>query len=227
MFVIPCKFNPDNPIIFECVESIRKYHPDHKIIVVDSNSDDLSYFDKLETEYPDIYLYEARNNHYATNGHYLGYKYFDPVFDFYYMIHDSLILKNRIDHVEDWPLTTVRYFNSPPTPMGWDASGDDLYDWAWPQVMNHMNFSIPPTYKGVFGPMFFCQRHVMEELEKLGLFEILPKDKYQMCAMERIVGIALQRLGYDPAEHSLQGEMVDFFGSYDETYVKKVHLTRW
>ena len=47
MFVIPCKFNPNYPFIINLVEDIRNYHPSEKIVVVDSDSEDKSYFDEL------------------------------------------------------------------------------------------------------------------------------------------------------------------------------------
>ena len=34
-FVIPCKYSREVPIIFNCLKSIRKYHQDAEIIIVD------------------------------------------------------------------------------------------------------------------------------------------------------------------------------------------------
>jgi len=48
MFVIPCKYNPKFPFVIDLVKSIRKFHPTEKIVIVDSDSDDKSYFSALE-----------------------------------------------------------------------------------------------------------------------------------------------------------------------------------
>ena len=46
MFVIPCKYTSKSPII-ECVKSIRRHYPNDLIVVVDSDSDDKSYFEEV------------------------------------------------------------------------------------------------------------------------------------------------------------------------------------
>jgi glycosyltransferase involved in cell wall biosynthesis len=55
MFVIACKYNPKFPFIIHLVESIRKFHPTEKIVVVDSDSDDKSYFSQIEKSLELIY----------------------------------------------------------------------------------------------------------------------------------------------------------------------------
>ena len=45
--LIPCKYSDKSPIV-QCVASIRKHYPDDLIAVVDSDSDDKSYFESLE-----------------------------------------------------------------------------------------------------------------------------------------------------------------------------------
>ena len=43
-------YNPNNPIIIDCIKSIRKFHPSSDIIVIDSNSKDKSYFKEIEKQ---------------------------------------------------------------------------------------------------------------------------------------------------------------------------------
>lgn len=222
MFVIPCKYSEQNPIIFECVSRIKQHQPEERILIVDSASEDKGYFDRLEG----VEIADIDNVNYGTN----AFKYAVdnyPEEQFFYCIYDSLLLHNSLEHLKMSPLTVVRHFCSPPTGIGWDADGTSLSVWANRQMYIHMGFTLPESYVGVMGPMFMCNRHVMEDLDQIGFFSILPTNKYELCAMERILGCALTRLGYKIEENSLQGEMFDFFGQYDNTYVEKVHVARW
>ena len=49
IFVIACYYDGSNNSIFECVKSIQKYYKSAKIVVIDSNSPDKTYFQKLKT----------------------------------------------------------------------------------------------------------------------------------------------------------------------------------
>jgi len=222
MFVIPCKYSEQNPIIFECVSRIKQYQPEERILIVDSASEDKSYFNCLE----DVEIADINNVNYGTN----AFKYaLDnyPEEQFFYCIYDSLLLHNSLEHLKLNPLTVIRHFCSPPTGIGWNADGTSLSVWANRQMHVHMGIGLPDTYTGVMGPMLMCDRSVLENLSDLGFFSILPTNKYELCAMERILGCALYHLGCKIEENSLQGEMVDFFGQYDNTYVEKVNMARW
>lgn len=221
MFIIPCKFDKNNPIIFECVEKIRQTHPHERIVVVDSDSDDKGYFKDLGG----VTIYSIDNRNYATNAYYSVWKDY-PDEGYYFCIQDSLLVNQSLSHLKDQTLVTVRHFNCPPTPIGWDANGHDLSGWASEQMDMHMRMKLPDSYTGVFGPMWFCKGEVLAALNEIGLFKIKPENKYQLCAIERIVGVAMTACGFNPA-NSLQGEMLDFYGDYDSSLVRKVHLARW
>lgn len=221
MFIIPCKFDKNNPIIFECVQKIKETNPKERIIVVDSASEDKSYFKDLLG----VTIYATENRNYALNAYYQVWKDY-PDEDFYFCIQDSLLVNDNLAHLKDQTLVTVRHFNCPPTPIGWDADGNDLSEWANGKMGTHMGMSLPDIYVGVFGPMWFCKPEVMKALDQIGLFKILPENKYELCAMERIAGVAMMACGFDPS-NSLQGEMIDFYGDYDSSLVRKVHLARW
>lgn len=223
MFIIPCKFDPERPIIFECVERIQKFHPGEEIVVVDSDSNDKTYLERLEKDFS-VNVIDACNRNYATAGYFIGFSAFDN-HNFYYMIHDSLLLNRNINHVEYDDFTTVRHFFTPDTGWGWDQDGIILSEWSDTQMRQHMGMPVWNRFTGILGPMFMAKNDVVKSLVKSGFFNILPETKYHLCAMERIAGIALEHCGYDPS-NSLQGEMWDFFGNYDETFVEKVFQLR-
>jgi hypothetical protein len=206
MFIIPVKFDPERPVIYECIKRIKTYHPFDKIVIVDSASEDKSYFENIP---PDVEIMDVNNTSYGVNAyHRAWYSYRHE--DFYYCIYDSLFLNRSLKPFERFPLTTIRHFDTPPTGVGWDEKGEDLSIWITQQMHKHMRL---------------CDAQVMHDLDAVGLFDILPENKYQLCAMERIVGIAMQAQGYDPS-NSIQGEMFGFFDEYNETYVQKVHMAR-
>ena len=47
MFVISCKYSQKNNFIFNLVKDIRRFHETEEIVVVDSSSEDKSYFDEI------------------------------------------------------------------------------------------------------------------------------------------------------------------------------------
>ena len=67
MFVIPCKYNSNFPFVIELVESIRKFHPNEKIVVIDSDSNDKTYFSIL-SEY-DVIIEDAKNSNWMIGAY--------------------------------------------------------------------------------------------------------------------------------------------------------------
>jgi len=226
MFIIPCRYDPQRPIIFECIDRIQKYHPDEMILVVDSASEEKLYFEALINM--GVFVVDAENINYGVNAYSIGFDMF-PSEDWYYCIYDSLLLNAPLDKFKDAPFTAMRHFNTPPTGWGWDGGGISLHEWAQRElepIAMCLGKQFPESFTGILGPMWMCSNEVMHDLDFSAVFDILPQDKYQLCAMERIMGIVLQWLGYDPS-NSIQGEMFGFFDEYDETYIQKVHMARW
>jgi hypothetical protein len=225
MFIIPCKFDTEKPYIFECVAAIKEFHPDDKIVVVDSDSSDISYYYDIASD--NTVVYDAHNVNYGTNAYSIGFES-RPDENYYYCIYDSLILQDNISYLEEYAVTAFRYFKTPHTGWGFDEKGENLALWAMANMMDKTH--IPTTkmnkFHGVFGPMFVASNKVMRELSGVGIFEIKPENKWQLCAMERIYGIALEYLGYDFWTHAPQGEMWDFFGGFPEDKVKKINAAR-
>jgi hypothetical protein len=214
-FVVPCKFDPANPVVFGCVESIRQHHPDATIVVVDAASDDRSYLADLDADL----IGDFGNDRFTLAAYRWAYDQLPDETSFG-LIHDSMTINSPVPDPD--PLLLVRYFRTPPQGWGWDRNGVPLDDWA----RSVAPFPIPTEFIGVFGPIVFCQRQVITDLIDVGLFDIPVLDKWQMCGMERVFGIALQLAGYDPTV-ALQGEMGGFFDRYDESVVTKCHPGRY
>lgn len=220
-FIVPVKYSVEKDYIHQCVAAIKYCHPGEKIVIVDSASEDKSYFNT----HRDTIVLDVENKNFGTNAFKVAHDLF-PDEDYYYCIYDSLILQSNLQTLVSEGVTAFRYFRSPPTGWGWDDKGVELSVWAQEQMFTHTGYSIPDEFRGMMGPMFIASNDAMSKIDESGLFNIYPEDKYQLCAMERIYGIVLQFLGYDFWTNAPQGEMTDFYGQYPEDKVVKLNAAR-
>jgi hypothetical protein len=222
MFIIPCKFDKKNPIIFDCVNAIVNFHPNEKIVVVDSHSSDRGYKNDLHSN---AIFYDVKNKHYALEAYRIGFEN-NKDENFFYCIHDSLVLQTNISFVEEKDLTTIRWWSCPPEPTDFDnENGVYMSGWADEQMKAHLGYGFPEEHRGLFGPMFLCSNKVMNDVYHSGIFNILPNRKIESCTTERILAIVLTNLGYD-VTNAIQGSMRKLTDEYDETFVKKYHYFR-
>ena len=203
LWVVPCHYDP---IVHDCVGSIRTHFPDDEILLVDSDSDDPSYVDNLYVDHV-----EHGNRHYATGAWERALSYGA---DDFALVHDSVIVHDRWEPDEFQPL---RWFAT--HGMSGEMTG----------FVNHharrMFGTVPVDWWGIFGPVLWCSRRVLEAFADLGFFEARPTSKEQASGMERLAGMTAQHLGYD-LTNALQGQMHDFYGAYDESFVAKRHRDR-
>ena len=204
LWVIPCRYDP---IVWDCVASIRRHFPDDEILLVDSNSPDRSYLDLIDVDHV-----ETGNDrrHVGTWKRALGYDA-----DRFALIHDSLIVHA---HWEPGDFQVVRWFHESGPPTDQRSFIDAELD--------SIGHELPDSYAGIFGPMLFCTRDVLEDFAATGLLDAQPADVIEAAAMERLTGIVAADLGYDVCADSLQGQMGDFFGRYTHAHVEKIHMAR-
>ena len=108
MFVIPCKYNNNYPFIIGLVKDIRFYHPKDKIVIVDSDSNDKSYFDEVKKY--DVIIEDSQNINWMIGAYWYVYKKY-PNEEFYFFMHDSMKVKDNLDYLKEKDLTTIMYFN--------------------------------------------------------------------------------------------------------------------
>lgn len=82
-----------NTYWIECYESLRKYYPDNKIIIIDDNSN-YEFITKIVLENTIVI-----DSEYKGRGELLPYIYYlrDPCFDTAVIIHDSVFVKERVE----------------------------------------------------------------------------------------------------------------------------------
>lgn len=220
MIVFPCH-HTGGDLIDRAVKAARYYMADEPILVVDSDSPDRSYMTRLPGG---VHVADVANRHFAT-GAYLWARAFEPA-DFYYLLHDSLIIRGDLTDLRERAVTAVRWFPVPGTGWGYDADGTPLERWAH-QKWAYGLYGGPwlAEFKGLFGPMVAISGTVFDQLDRW-VGAVKAETKHQECGLERLWGMALTGLGHDLADNALQGEMGDFFGDYPTDRVEKVHAGR-
>ena len=109
VFVISCYFDGSNDAIFNSTNSILDLYDNPKIVVVDSDSPDKSYFNKIQSS--NIAILDVKNKNYDTGAYWIAFNKFND-FDNYYFLQDSTIIKENLSSFENNDLTTFRYFLS-------------------------------------------------------------------------------------------------------------------
>jgi len=233
LFSITCRFDPENPVVLPCVQSIREHHPDSPIHVVDSASEDKSYYEQVEKFGAKV---EDIGNQSLTTGNiwHTYEKY--PDYDFYYFLHDSMLIKDGILDLMETDVTALRYFRSW-NGLGWTPqehpSGDNGFvfsetlNWANSQLLSKTTYrpEMGMRFAALFGPMIMCKRSVLDKLKAAGFDKVRPTTKRQSEAMERVWGMVLNLEGYDLSKLSLQGYCYD--PGYRENYrLEKIFLGR-
>lgn len=221
MFVVACRNEAEQPIVYECITAIQTHHPDAKILIVDSDSPDKSYFDWATERGCNVA--DIKNHGYAHGAFRFGIRAY-PNEPFYNLIFDSVIVTTNLDYLQDRPFTAIRHWSQNDHDWGWDSHGEHLSVWGNRQL-RRMGIEYPSAYHGILGPCMFVSAHVVDELENIGYWDTIIADAYEHCGLERVAGIVLDRLDYSVTE-SLQGVHYSHFSHYDESAVRKIDMAR-
>ena len=213
IFGIPCRYSNDKSYIFDCVSSLRKYHPDVDILVIDSCSNDTSYLDRLYNEFG-VIRDDYRNPNYIDGVIWHTYKNYNR--KKYCFIHDNLIINRNIMVDIEPDLTVYSYFRSCFKPnanvsapiIGLEDSIESL-EWLYDNLQKiHLN-SVE-IFDGIFGPMFNVDKNILDKIYAMGWSDVfLPKNKPQAGQMERIWGMVMTYLGFDIKTNCLIGDYQD------------------
>lgn len=245
-FVITAYSTKDNRCVIDCVQSLRKYHKNIKIIVVDSKSPDKTYFDIIK-EF-NVEICDINNMHRETGAIWYVFENYENI-DYYYFLQDSLICLENADHLVKKEFSCLRYFPSwdgkkfKGTPgnlytrCGWaDAdvpieknglgfkylseNGLDDRNWLSYQLKkNSPEVKIPLEWNSIFGPVFFCTREILQKIHDTGFNKILPSNKFESCIMERAWGIIFEYFGINVYNNAVQKYYLH--PDYNEDYLFK------
>jgi len=197
MFVIACKFNHRFPFIFELIDGIRVFHPDEKIVVVDSDSDDKSYLGILREKHG-VITEDIANKNWMIGAYWYVYKKC-PDEDFYYFMHDSMKVKANLDYLREKDLTLLMTFER----------GIGGYN-GWSEAINNeTDYDYTENGHGCYGPIFFCKNKVMKKMLDMGADKFMPVTKQDSHYGERAYGVFLEAQGYDLLKCSLYGDVLE------------------
>lgn len=205
MFVIPCKYNKEYPAIQQIVEDIRKFHPDETICVVDSNSDDKSYFEDLK-KFKNIIIEDISNKHWMIGAYWYVYKKY-PNEDFYYFLHDSMRIKDNLDYLKEKDVTIFLYFS---------RSIKKSFDGFSDKINNETKYHYKYGGLGILGPVFFCKNKVMLKMLEMNADKILPNTKEEAEHCEGCYGFFLEEQGYNMKECSMFGDVFDINNHFSD-----------
>jgi hypothetical protein len=189
------------------VQAIRAHHPDVKILIVDSDSADKSYFDLL-TPY-NVIIADIANQNYESGAFWYAVENYKE--DWYVLLQDSMILNKSIANVIASPteFTCFMYFTE-------DSHNNytHLNTSEWIGGINRMLGTLTPisteqntTYTGVFGPNFIIKSTLVDKLLANNLDKTLrPTNKYEHQMSERVWGLAVSQHEIDLTKSSILGD---------------------
>jgi hypothetical protein len=162
---------------------------------VDSNSDNKEYFKELEKY--DVIIEDVNNTHWMVGAYWHVYKKYMEE-DFYYFMHDSMIVKGNLDYLKEKDLTTLMYFER--------KNVGGFNDWG-KRITEESKYKYNYDGYGCYGPIFFCKNKVMARMLEMGADKFLPSNKVETGPCEGCYGFFLEEQGYDLKKCSLYGNV--------------------
>jgi hypothetical protein len=170
-----------------CIECIRKFYPENKILIIDDNSD--TNFLTNETHYNTIVI----QSEYPKRGELLPYYYYlkNKLFDVAVIIHDSVFINSYIDFTVDKYKIIWEFEHD------WDQNCDEM------RMINALNdlelkafYENKSLWKGCFGCMSIIThdylRFINEKYEISILLDYV-LCRYNRCSFERVIACILQK----------------------------------
>lgn len=220
MFCFSCKYIPESPVE-ECVESIVNFHPNEKILIADSQSDDLSYFFKMR-KYDNVEIF-VENKSRSVGALWEAYKRY-PNEPYYILIQDTVVLKKSLDEYinsQDLFITFIYFSETVGSGCLSNSSFSDLN--FYNKILGNTQYQPPILGQeifGSFGPIFIVKNKIMKNFENKGLIKTLTtSDKVEQQYAERIFGICAEQEGYPFNQCTIEGE---YYNNLDDILNKKV-----
>jgi hypothetical protein len=186
-----CSKSP-NPLLYKCIDALYniqiKNESNYKICVVDSDSDDLTYYKQIEESFPNVEIIFAKNKNYEYGAwKYILNKY--PEYDTYFCIQDSIIIHTYIDlnKLDNNTVYTAHHHS------GFNSDGNAVKILG-KKNLNESNID-PSLYESIIDTNFNMAQHcifivtnnIMHDILKT--FLILPSDKISSRMYERVFGL--------------------------------------
>ena len=178
-----------NKYWIKCVNSIRQYYPENKILIIDDNSN----YEYITEE--TLYKTTIINSEYPKRGELLPYYYYlhNKQFDVAVIIHDSVVINRYIDmSVEKYKfLWEFEHY--------WDQIEDET---KMIKIFNDLElkefYENKHLWKGCFGGMSIITHDYLTYINnKYDISKLLDYvlNRYNRCSFERVIACLLQKEG--------------------------------
>lgn len=168
------------------VHSIKKFHPNSEIVVVDSDSTFKNHFDTLVSL--GCYVEDIANKNYESGAMWHTYEKYNR--DTYIYLQDSMVVNDNLEqYFNEDIIVYARY-------MGWEHTEDQHKFWTKEEILKTGYSYIEDkvfgivTYNGMI-----IKRDLMSKLYSKKLNLIKPTCKIHSESMERIWGMCLYQEG--------------------------------
>lgn len=178
-----------NKYWIKCINSIREYYPENKILIIDDNSN----YEYITEE--TLYKTTVINSEYPRRGELLPYYYYlhNKLFDTAVIIHDSVIINKYIDtNVEQYAFLWDFEHH-------WDQIEDET---RMINVFNDLELTTfyenKDLWKGCFGCMSIIRHDYLTYINnKYDISKLLDYvlNRYNRCSFERVIACLLQKEG--------------------------------
>jgi len=190
--IVICCHNVDY-FIFKCLDSLKTHSPESEIIIVDSNSPKKDYFYIAKSKY-DAKIIEGNSN-YELGAWRLASNTYER--DSYLFLQDSVIQKKQIPQ----EILQSEFLAIEALPS-WEGCNNINIE-GTKSALAKDKIQINPDFHMICGSMMLIKNTLWKQLnERIPNF--VPKNKIDSCNSERILGIVMTDLGFNPGNHMLQ-----------------------
>jgi hypothetical protein len=188
-FVICCK---NSKYIHKCVESINTFYPSSTIYVVDSCSEDKSYFD-IQNKYKNVIIKDISNKNYEYGAYLYCFNEYKNDHEIFVFMQDSIYLQNEIKKIFNLKDQTAYVFDKNYT--GWSSGVEHK------ELFYKINTEFPKTDLSnilmFIYNSFIITSNTFNLIINSNIFKLAqpPNDKMTSCAWERAWSIIFYENG--------------------------------
>jgi hypothetical protein len=217
MIVIPCKYSDHCPL-FSALESIIRFYPDQKIVIVDSDSDDKSYYDRAKKMSSNIIIEDIKNRNYIDGAIWHCFKKYTEE-NFFYVFQDSIEVLQHLGNLELNDVTIIATFR---LQYNEQMYGSSMRAWCMDQIAK-TDYDFIEDYEPVFGSCLFIHRHLLDRIAMKGGDKILPTNRLELEGTERTWGMILHQEGYEKIPSLIPLHVWEVNGA--NPYIKKTYMS--
>lgn len=213
MFVISSYYDGEKTIIDETVNSIKKYHPDEKIVICDADSPRKDYADHLICD--TVEFFDAKNQRRPFGALMETYKKY-PNESHYVLMHDTSALLSSIQKFIDLDTGLVSFVQCPrPIQSIPPEIKSRYFEWmkeTFPKIGYNLgsNIKVDETYSVCVGCMGVYKNWLLKKFFDQGFYENFNAYDFDEAQfVERSIGYIAKLEGIDLVENSIEGNSYD------------------